>query len=217
MSRENVSTPERGSTWYNGRTIDTNNYEGTELEGQIKVFEDINWGDYGVKSSRSARKVVCMLVRNTSGQTLYGKRLVTLDPTTRRITGYADTLAEEAFPLDEFLPSTGLLTGDMGWVVVSGPAIVLTPMTGAEFITTSIAAGDPLVAMTTSGASTAAGTTGSAGRLAGVSLAALTTAAQGLAVINHAINCLGKAMSAATSGQTNAALLVDVGRPRNMW
>lgn len=217
MSRDNVSTPERGSTWYNGRTIDTNNLEGVELEGQVKVFEDINWGDTGVKSARSARKVVCMLVRNLSGITLYGKRLVTLNPTTQRITGNADTLAEECFALDEFLPATGVPNGDLCWVVISGPAIVKTPMTGAEFITTSIAAGDILVALTTSGASTAAGTTATAGRLAGVSLTALTTVAQGLAVVQHAVNNIGKAMSAATSGQTNSDLLVDVGRPRNMW
>lgn len=217
MSRDNVSTPERGASWYNGRTPDLNNLEGVELEGQVKVFEDVNWADVGVKSTRSARKVVCMLVRNLSGITLFGKRLVTLDPTTRRITGFADTLAEECFPLDEFLPAGGLVNGDMGWVVISGPAIVKTGMNGADFITAAIAAGDLLVATTTAGASTAAGTTGSAGRLAGVSLTALTTTAQGLAVINHAVNNIGKAMTARTSGETNADLLVDVGRPRNMW
>ena len=213
MSRNNASAPDRGQTLYAGNVIDTNNLKGLNLEGQTKEFEDIDWTNpESAKPSRSARKVRCMLVRNFSGVTLYGKRLVTLNPQTNRITGYAVTLAQEAFPLDEFLGTNGVPHGDLCWVVVSGPAIVRTLMTGQ---TANIAQGDLIVAATVNAASTAAGTTGTPGRPDSINLSALTTAAQGYSVVQHARNAW-TALSAATTGQTNTDLLVDVARPLNM-
>jgi hypothetical protein len=91
MSRDNFTTPERGMTMYNGATIDTNDLQFLQYEGQTKIFEDINWGAAGVKTVRTGgREVVCRLVRNMSGATLYPKRLVQLDPTNPgRVTGYS--------------------------------------------------------------------------------------------------------------------------------
>lgn len=213
MSRDNVSTPQRGETWYEGETPDTNNLKAVELEGQIKVFEDVNWGSSeNVKPWRSGRKVVCRLTRNMSGITILGKRLVTVDPTTGRINGYADSLAENCYPVDEFLPAAGCVHGDLCWIVISGPAMCLTPMTGAEFQSAAIAAGDILFGLTTSSASTQAGTTHAAGRVAGFSVVAATTTAQFTTLLNQATNWVGHAMSARTSGETNAAILVDVNR-----
>lgn len=214
MSRDNTSTPGRGETMYEGATPDTNNLNFVELEGQTKVFEDINWGAAGVKPYRSARKVVCRLVRNMTGTTLYPKQLVQVDPTNpNRITGLTVSTGQECYPVDEFLPAAGVPNGDVFWIVISGPAMVKTPMTGAEFQTASIAAGAILTSGTTNGGSTAAGSTAPAGRVAGFPVVASTTVAQFTDLLNVATNSLGKAMSGATSGQTNADLLVNIRAP----
>ncbi len=212
MSRSNASFPARGETYYNGATVDLNNLQGGQLEGQTKDFEDVDWGSSeSAKPARTARKVRCMLVRNLSGITLYGKRLVSLNPQTNRVTGYTITQAQEGYATDEFLPATGVPNGDLFWIVVSGSAVIRTLMTGQ---TADIAVGDLLVAA--NAASTAAGTTGTPGRPDTISVVALTTAAQGLAVIRHARHAF-TALSAATTGQTNTDLLVDFHRPMNMF
>lgn len=219
MSRDNISTPGRGETWYEGDTPDTTDNSFETVIGATKVFEDINWGDAGIKSYRTgARQVVCRLVRNKSGATLYGKRLVQIDPTNpNHILGYSITLAQEAYPLDEFLPATGLQDGDLGWIVIKGPAVVKTPFTGAEFQTASIAAGANIIAGTHNAASTAAGTTGVPGRASGFTIVAATTAGQFSDLINAIVNRIGRAMSAITSGQTDSDMLVDVRRDNAGW
>lgn len=220
MSRDNEMMLERGSTWYAGRTIDTANYEGIDREGETKIFEDLVWtGSTGSKSSRTnARQVTCRLMRNVSGVTLYAKQLVQVDPTNpNRITGRSTVLfQQDVYPIDEFLPASGVPNGDMCWVVISGPAKVLTPMTGAEFNAASIAAGDPIGAATTNGGSTAAGSTAPAGRVAAPSYpnVALTTSAQYAQIVRDVRGVIGIAMSAMTSGQTNADLLIDIGWKR---
>jgi hypothetical protein len=113
MSRDNDSTPQRGETWYNGATIDTNNLSGLHLEGQEKVFEDILWsGTSGVKSDRSVspgKSVRCRLVRNMSGITLLPKKMVQLDASNPgRVTGYVVNTGQRGFPIDEFLPAAGV-------------------------------------------------------------------------------------------------------------
>ncbi len=218
MSRDNDVMIERGSTWYAGRTIDTANYEGVDREGDTKVFEDKLWSATGVKGERNqARSVVCRLVRNVSGVTLFAKTLVVLDPTTpNRVTGRSTVLFGECYPVDEFLPATGVPNGDLFWIVIGGPAKVLTPMTGAEFNATSIAAGMFIGAGTTNGGSTAAGSTVPAGRAAGLLPVnvALTTNTQYEQLLRDANGYVGRAMSAMTSGQTNADLLIDAGWKR---
>jgi hypothetical protein len=216
MSRDNLSTPNRGETWYEGRTIDTNNLLGVEVEGSTKIFEDITWGDRGVKGYRTGiRGVVCRLVRNMSGTTLLPKRLVVLDPTNpNRVKGYADTTALECYPVDEFLPAGGVANGDLFWIVIKGPAVCLTPMNGGVFGNTSINAGDSLCSLTTSIASTQTGTTAEIGRVATFVVVAATTIAQFTSLINFGLNNFGRAMSAKTSGQTNADILVDINRDK---
>lgn len=219
MSRDNVSTPERGSTWYNGGTIDTNNLAGLEAEGATKIFEDKFWSAAGVKGDRNqARMVACRLVRNMSGVTLYAKQLVQLDTANpNRITGRTVVLFyQDAYPIDEFLPATGVPHGDLCWVVISGPALCMTPLTGAEFNATSIAAGDLVGAATTNGGSTAAGSTAPAGRVAGLLAVnvALTTNTQYNELVRYVTGFIGRAISAKTSGNTNADILVDVGWKR---
>lgn len=220
MSRDNEPPFGRGETLYNGGTIDTNNLDGTQYEGMVKVFEDVLYSAVGIKPGRgvaAGKKVACRLMRNLSGITLFAKRLVQIDPASPgRILGNQVVNFGESYPVDEFLPAAGVPNGDLFFLVIGGPALVLTPMTGAEFISTSIAAGALIGAGTTNGGSTATGTTAPAGRGCGISIIALTTAAQFLDLSNICINYVGKAITAMTSGQTNADMLVDVRRP-GLW
>lgn len=219
MSRENSPPFGRGETFYGSDgTIDTNALAGGQWEGMVKVFEDVLYSATGIKPGRSINndgaRVMCKVVRNMSGATLYGGRLVQLDPASPgRILAYQNVNFAECYPLDEFLPAAGVRHGDLCFIVIGGPANVKTPMTGAEFISTSIAAGALLGAGTSNGGSTQAGTTGVPGRAVGNALAAGTThtAAE---EINVAINYIGKAISAMTSGQTDAFMLTDIRSPR---
>jgi hypothetical protein len=214
MSRDNTAPFERGSTFYNGATIDTNNLAGVELEGRTVIFEDKLWSATGIKGLRTGRNVVCRIVRNMSGITLFAKQLVQLDPTNpARVTGRTVTLFGEAYPIDEFVPATGVPNGDLFYIVIGGPALCLTPMAGATFNSDAIAAGDIVGAATTNGGSTAAGSTAPAGRVAGILAVnvALTTNTQYNELLRYAHNPLGRAISGRTSGNTNADILVDIG------
>ncbi len=217
MSRDNTTPFGRGETFFNGGTVDATS--GFEYEGMVKVFEDVLYSASGVKTGRGVhadgKKVACRIVRNTSGIVLYPKRLVQIDPANPgQVLGNQVVNFGEAFPVDEFLPASGVPNNDLFYIVIGGPALVLTPLTGAEFISTSIAAGALIGAGTTNGGSTATGTTAAAGRGVGIpAFGALTTTAQFVDLTNVCINYVGKAISAMTSGQTNADMLVDVRRP----
>jgi hypothetical protein len=217
MSRDNDMPFGRGETWYNGRTIDTNNLDGYNVQGRVVMFESFVWSDRGVKSKRlHESQVICRVVRNNSGFALLPKRLVILDPVNPNLAiGLAVTTAVECYPVDEFLPSTGVPNGDLFYIVIAGPAMLLTPMAGAPFGTTSIATGDVLVGLTTSGGTTQSGTTANGGRVAGFNILASTTVAQFTDLFNAAVNWIGRAMSAVTSGQTNTDILVSVGRGKH--
>jgi hypothetical protein len=208
MSDRHNSLPfGRGETWYGGDDIDLNDLGGANVEGQEKEVENVQWDSpEGVKADRDARFVRVRCVRNFSGVTLYGKRLVTLDPSNgRRITGYADTTSERCVALDEFLGTSGVRHGDLCWVVVEGPAIVALPLSGLGVI----AVGDPLSAVTTSGASTVAGTTATAGRIGAAALGAPTDAAS-TKLFLQSLGFIAFAMSAATTNNTGNDMLVDL-------
>jgi hypothetical protein len=215
MSRDNDSTPGRGETWYGGRTIDTNNLDGVWLEGQEKVFEDIVWsGTSGVKSDRgiaAGRSVRCRLVRNNTGITLLPKKLVQLEAANPgRVSGYVVNTGQKGYPVDEFLPSTGVPNGDLFWIVVQGPATVLSAYTGAQFGGGDVAAGVILTSVTTTAGSTQTGTTSENGRAAIYTTVAATTAGQWTLVQNVLTNFHGRALSARTTAETNSDLLIDV-------
>lgn len=203
--RENPPFP-RGSTYYNGGTIDSNNLGGTHLEGTIWEFEDINLdaSTSGVRSARTNRPVKCMIVRNVAATALLPKRLVTMQTTdggtyTGRIDGYATTTAKHpCFPLDEWLPSAGVAVNDLCYVVVEGPSVVLTDLAGGANNVFSV--GDLVVALTaaTSGATTA-------GRVRPIDLTG-ATALLGDQIIGR----IGRALTAKTTANTNADMLVDV-------
>lgn len=201
--RENPPFP-RGSTWYDGNTIDSNDLGGVNLEGTLWEFEDVDLSATGAKSLRTNRPVICMIVRNVAAAALLPKRLVTMKTTsgltyTGQVDGYADTTAEApAFPVDEWLPSAGVPVNDLFYVVVEGPAMVLTDIASGANNVHSIGAYVVALTAATSGATTA-------GRVAPQDLTGATAVLGG-----QILGALGRALSARTTANTNSDLLIDV-------
>lgn len=181
------------------------------LVGKEYVFEDLDYSaastNVGAKPARSGKSVTVRLVKNNSGGVLLPKRLVQFSTTAGPdqngavVTGYTTTTAARGFPVDEFVPSGGVPNGAYFYVVVRGPAKVLTDIAAVEG--NVIAVGDPVVALTaaTSGATTA-------GRVSIQSITGTTATA----LINQIQNLVGRALTASTTGYTNSDLLVEVGR-----
>lgn len=202
MARNDAPPFPRGETFYNGTTIDSNDLGGANLEGKEYLFEDIDLstGSVGARPARTNQYVRCRCVRNKAAAALLPKRLVTfVAGDWGRVDGYADSNPEgPCFPVDEWLPAAGVPVNDLFWIVVEGPATVLTGLVADA--TNVINQNDPLVnlAGTTSGATTA----GRAGP------AILTGATSVLA--NNIVNIFGRALSAKTTGNTNADCLAEI-------
>lgn len=161
----------------------------------------------GIKARLSSRQIKAFLVRNVSGVTLYGKRLGTLrqaagyDAFIAEVDGLAETLAHKGCViLDPYIATNGVADDDICWALVEGPCMLLTPDAGAAF-NGDIAVAAPLVAAT---AAASTGTT--AGRVSNVTLAGQTAAT---AAFNMAANLVGHALSARTTGETGAEILVN--------
>lgn len=202
MARTENPPFERGMTFYNGGTIDANNLGGVQHEGKIWEFEDLDYSNtsVGAKKQRSGRMVKCMCVRNVSGIALLPKRLAGIYTAGAdgkyalgRVAGYTTTTNERGYPIDEFLPAAGVPANDLFWVVVEGPAMCITDLAaGAGNV---INVGSYVDALT---AATSQCTT--AGR---VEIIANVTASMPLRV--------GMALSAVSTTNTNADLLIEVG------
>lgn len=197
--------PKRGQTIYRGVTPpSTFTQDTTSLEGTLQAFKDVEPSTTGVgaKTYRSNRDVICRLMRNHSGATLYGKRLVTHQSGywNKRFDGYAtlDNAANVAGVLDDHLSSEGCVDHDMAWVVVNGPALVKTPL-GAD-ATNVFSEGTLLLALT---AATSQATT--AGRVQPFYDTSSVTVAT-----NQIKGILGVALSAKTTANTNVDILCDI-------
>lgn len=213
MSKREAPYFERGATYYGTETPDVNNLKGTQLEGKDYEFEDLDYSVQGVKPYRThGVKNICRAVRNFSGISLLPKRLCKFVATAgfasvTRIGGYG-TLTGDApcFPIDEWLPSTGVQNYDLFYIITEGPATVLTDLAGAA--NNVWAVNDVVVALT---AATSQATT--AGRVAPLSSIDITGATSVLgAALESAINRIGRAMSARTTAQTNSDLLVNISK-----
>lgn len=191
---------DRGQTAQTGlTTIDAtvlNNLEGSEFDCQ-----DV---DPNTGIVRTGRPIRLRCVRNKSGGALLPKRLVQFSTTAGEygswVTGYATVTADVAYPIDEYLPSTGVADNDLFYIVVSGPALVLTPLdAGSDNV---INVGDVLNSLTaaTSGATTA-------GRVASADFTGATTP-----LAKQIKNRIGYALTAKTTANANADLLCDVGK-----
>lgn len=169
----------------------------------------------GGKQQYTGKPIVAVLLRNTSGITLLGRRFGQLSRTagyvmTKEVDGYSTTLANQGIVLiDSYLPSTGVLDDDIFWGIVRGPATVLMPLLGSDH-TADIAVNDPLVAAT--GTTTGATTSGRVTHYRAFNATAGETGAPHQA-FRQAYACVGRAMSAKTSQETTAGetnlLLVD--------
>jgi len=197
---------ERGQTAYGPTaSIDTNALKFVHWEGKEFTFEDIDYNDVsvGTKPLRSKAMVKCRIVRNMSSATLLPKRLARLKKSgldiLSRVDGYACTTADgPCYPIDEFLPAAGVRHGDLFYVVVEGPAMVLTDIaSGANNL---ISVGDWLVSLT--GATTGATTSG---RVKPQDLTGAT------ALLGNEIqHRIGRALSAQTTANTANSLLMNV-------
>lgn len=208
-----------GQTLCNGTTtvglvpsatsIDTTNAQYIQgvkdCAGKIYEIDDVQWDSTAAgKPNRTSTRRKIMAVINDSGAFLAPKRLVALKLTTAggdavtKVSGYStDPHQGGCFPVDEFLPSTGVAPNDVFYVVVEGVAMCTTS-TEAD-ATNLIAAGDILGAMT---GTTAAGT--ASGRVFPFAAAASTNG--GTALLNR----IGRAMSAKTTSQVAGDCLVMV-------
>lgn len=162
---------------------------------------------------QTGKALGAVLLRNTAGITLLGKRLGQLDRTAgfgmnHNVAGYSTTLSNKGVILiDPYLPAGGVADDDLFWGIFSGPALCLLPLVGSDH-TADIAVNDALVASTgtTTGATTS-------GRVTHVRFVNATAGDTGAAfnAFNMAYGIIGRAMSARTSQETTAGadLLVD--------
>jgi hypothetical protein len=190
--------PNPGKT-YHGGTPDSIG-RSVDLEGTECNFKDEIRVGAQPRQMRSGRFRTARLVRNTSGFALEPKRLVSWAAGFRglRVAGYARLDGQEvAGVVDPDLPASGVANNDLFWLFRKGPNLVKTPLAGGAG--NVFDEGEILGALTaaTSGAATA-------GRLGKVATG--TTATLPSVVVNR----IGRALSAATTANTNADLLVDI-------
>lgn len=194
-----------------GEALKGTDSEGTLINGdklglvvEFKTFsQDVRRRGSPTRPSQGI-SIYAVLLRNTSGGVLLPKRMALLSATAgykplQEAINYASSRGERNCVLvDPWLPSAGVAANDLFWGIVGGPAIVLTPIAGSAFAG-DIAVGNHLVA--TTGTTTGATTSG---RLGNVTIANATDA-QGA---YDAMASVGRALSARTTGETNADLLV---------
>ena len=208
-----------------GETLDGKDPDGVLTNesklGQVHVFAAKPYtatNAVGGKQLYTGKPIVAVLLRNTSGLTLLGKRLGQLDRTagyamTKNVDGYSTTLANQGVVLiDPYLPAAGVADDDIFWGIIKGPVPVLMPLVSTDHASTAdIAVNDPLVAAT--GTTTGATTSGRVTKFTMVNATAGNSDV-GLQAFRHAYACIGRAMSAKTSQETTAAetnvILVDL-------
>lgn len=171
----------------------------------------------GGRARNSGRTIKAICCRNTSGAAMLPSRVITLDPTAgyhllQRTVGYGTLhAAPHVAVVDDAIPAAGVPNNDIFWAVIEGPQNVYTPMAGGDFGGTAagadIAVGAPLVAAT--GSTTSATTSG---RVAGILITNATAgnSSNGYDGFRMARNLLGTALSARTTGETNALIKVNL-------
>lgn len=183
--------------------------DGQELEGKEFWVEDLNYTSqpfsaraYDNNNGAGKYKRV-RIVRNISTITLQAARLVTFKFGNygRQVDGYCTSTAQEAFPVDEFLPYNVPLN-DLFYIVTSGFAGVYCALDAASAQGLSQAATTQVTVVALTAATSQATT---AGRMAAQDLTGAT------ALLGNQIqNRIGLALSARTTNQTNTIALVEV-------
>jgi hypothetical protein len=195
-----ITPPGLGQTYYGGN-VPASTYwnETTRMEGIVRDFEDkAPKTAAGPQTERSALRKRCRYMRNASGFTVYGKFVVKHQAAYRdkRFAGLCAVDAEEvAGVVDENLPSTGCVDGDLCWVTQNGPTEVMGSLDA-----NTISVDDWVIALT---AATSNATT--AGRVAAYAQSSSVTVES-----DQIKNRIGIAMSSRTAAQTNTAILVNM-------
>lgn len=193
---ENLPFPV-GTTYF-GAGGTPNATDGASLEGREYEVEDTT--PAGVR--RSNRRRTLRVVRWTqSAFNALPKHLVTFEASADnegQCDGRVTTTAARCYPVDEYLPSAGVVQHDLFYVVVKGPAVCVTPMSNTS---ADMAAGNFLVSITaaTSGATTA-------GRLTNQDLTGATAL-----LANQVQNRVGVAVTSRVTNSTNTDILVNIG------
>lgn len=184
----------------------------SHLLGREWDFEDLDYSlTTGHRKPRSGKMVTCRLVKNGGAAAILPKQLCKYsgsggaDQYQATVSGLVHVTNERGHPADEFLPTAGVPVGSYFFIVTRGPAMCRTPLAGSEF-NGDISVGSVLVGLTaaTSGATTA-------GRVAVQNITGSSQATDYSPFVLAAENFVGRALSAATTGQTNSDIFVDVG------
>ncbi len=186
----------------------TGNLINAERLGQFFVLPrlTLTGGPTRSKARTTGFVNVGILLRNTAGIALLPKELAQLSRTAgykmlQECDGYSTTLNNFGVVfVDDQLPAAGVADKDIFWGIVEGPVLGLTSMTGTDQ-NGDIAVNAPLVAAT--GTTTGATTSGRVSNLTVAAQTAATVAAQ------IALGYVGRALSARTTGETNAAILIQ--------
>lgn len=205
MSKKESPFFERGKTFYGPAVPDSAALQGVDLEGREFEMEDYDYASTARPLPLRTRNTMVRvrIVRNVSGISLLPKRLARFTTTAgaaslTRVDGYGYATADAVVaPIDEFLPAAGVQNNDLFYVVMDGPCLFLTDLAGAA--NNVINVGGVLVALT---AASSQATT--AGRVAPQDLTG-ATALLGAQIQNR----LGRALSAKTTANTNADVLVN--------
>lgn len=187
---------------------------GDQWLGKVVVFPNHLWSSNPASARADGGDLVyCLVVRNTSGGPLLPKFLAQVN-TLFEAPGYTASTGGEGFPIDEFLPNSGVAANDLFYVVIQGPARCLLDIAATNG--NLVAVGDWIAALTaaastaaTSGATSNNITAGRVQMEAGTVAALLATATSGntdiTTIAQRARNVIGKAMSAATTNSTGLA------------
>lgn len=190
--KESLPFP-RGSTFYQATPTDTSAHA-KDLEGKEYVDNDMNYGNADYAGYRTGREVRLRIVRNVTGSAMLPKRIARMkvDGTAYefagQVNGYADTVGQIGYPIDEFLPAAGVADDDLFYVVIKGPAMCTTAAAGD----TNISTGSKVIPSTD-----------------GKVIDQDTTVAAGAATFNQIQGAIGRAILAVNATDSN--ILIDVG------
>lgn len=134
MSKDSVLPFELGATYFGGNTPSTT--DGNQILGKTFVVEDNDYSTSPIAGVRTGRYKKIMAVRNTAGSALLPKRIARMKSDgsayeyLTEAMGYADTVGQLGYPIDEFLPAAGVADDDIFYVVVEGMATVTSAAAG---------------------------------------------------------------------------------------
>lgn len=196
-----------------GKDADGNLINGAKL-GLKYVFpaNKFTGGPSRAKGRVTGKPIVAVLLRNEAGFSLLPKRFGRLRAAAgyslaESVDGYsAGTADPRIVGIDSNLPAAGVADDDIFWGILEGPFTCLTPITDTDF-GSDIVVGDLLVAAT--GTTTGVTTSGRIGKPVFVNATAGSTTAA-LNGFNMAAGIVAKALSARTTGNTAADILLDL-------